>query len=530
MEDEKLVEAPESSNSSSSNKTSKWFSDLKKKYKISLLFDIVNLSLSVVCTILYIYSTYDVATFTNNSSVFWYNIFARIYFICDFTINMFSIKTENKISFYMYVFVEIVTSFPYIVLGLSMGMIADFTSDIYMITSSLVTLRIWRIEYLSKYIQSEVNRKLYTITCSIFSLLVFSTSFINVVENTQTVGQYWLFLTKDCDGPKCGYNDSWHSSFFFIMTTISTLGYYSNIGSVAGRILIIGLIIVSIIQIPAKSSELMTLLASKSIYSRTTYKKLDKVNFILITGNISFGSMLDLLQEYFHPDHGENERHALILMPQRPDPNMKSLLQEYQNKLYYFEGDPLKESDLKRCQFKDASTILILCNKQTDDSNAEDSKTILQAMAIRKYLMQDEDGAKVTKLGGKNGTDTKMLIQLLRPESELHFALSISKKNNCDQILCIDELKLSLLAKSCLCNGIIALVSNLIMTSNLENINEKLLKRNEWLDEYKTGKGFEIYKINLDNLRGYEFLEICEMIYNEKKIILFGLNVTILSF
>jgi hypothetical protein len=238
--------------------------------------------------------------------------------------------------------------------------------------------------------------------------------------------------------------------------------------------------------------------------------------------------MLDLLQEYFHPDHGENERHALILMPQRPDPNMKSMLQEYQNKLYYFEGDPLKESDLKRCQFKNASTIILLCNKQTDDSNAEDSKTILQAMAIRKYLLQDEDGARVSQSkmnGNKTGNDTKMLIQLLRPESELHFALSISKKNNCDQILCIDELKLSLLAKSCLCNGIIALVSNLIMTSNLENISEKLMKRNEWLDEYKTGKGFEIYKINLDNFRGYEFSEICEMIYNEKRIILFGLNV-----
>ena len=125
----------------------------------------------------------------------------------------------------------------------------------------------------------------------------------------------------------------------------------------------------------------------------------------------------------------------------------------------------------------------------------------------------------------KKINETKMLIQLLRPESELHFSLSVSKKSSVDQILCIDELKLSLLAKSCLCNGIIALISNLIMTSNLENINPKLLEQNKWLDEYKRGKSYEIYKVQLDFLRGYRFSEVVEMIFQEKGIIMFGVNV-----
>jgi len=370
-----------------------------------------------------------------------------------------------------------------------------------------------------------VNKKLYTICCSFFCFLITSTILINTIENSQSVGKFNLFLPRDCTTfDNCSSaNESLHSTFFFIMTTVSTIGFYSGVGSVLGRIMIIVIILVSIIQIPSKSSELMNLLSSKSVYSRISYKKLDKVNYILITGNISYYSVYDLLREYFHPDHGENEKHALILMPQRPDANMKSLLSEYQNKLYYFEGDPLKESDLKRCQFKDANTIILLCNKQTDDPNAEDSKIILQAMAIRKYLSQENDDTLSSNKKKKN--ETKMLIQLLRPESELHFSLSISKKNNLDQIFCIDEIKLSLLAKSCLCQGIIALISNLIMTSNLENINQKLLDNNRWLDEYKKGKGYEIYKVQLDFLRGYEFNELCEMVYLEKSIILFGVNV-----
>ena len=142
-------------------------------------------------------------------------------------------------------------------------------------------------------------------------------------------------------------------------------------------------------------------------------------------------------------------------------------------------------------------------------------------MAIQKYLSQDGENGK----NKANENEAKMLIQLLRPESELHFNLSISRKTNIDNIICIDEIKLSLLAKSCLCPGIIALVSNLIMTSNLENINAKLLYSNKWLEEYRKGKGYEIYKINMEFLRGYEFCEIAEIIYLEKSIILFGLDV-----
>ena len=106
-----------------------------------------------------------------------------------------------------------------------------------------------------------------------------------------------------------------------------------------------------------------------------------------------------------------------------------------------------------------------------------------------------------------------------------HFALSISKNNTTDQIVCIDELKLSLLAKSCLCRGIIALISNLIITNNFEEGIEKQLGNSKWIDEYKHGKDYEIYKIPLEYLRGYKFSVCAEKIYNEKKMILFGLNI-----
>ena len=57
-------------------------------------------------------------------------------------------------------------------------------------------------------------------------------------------------------------------------------------------------------------------------------------------------------------------------------------------------------------------------------------------------------------------------MQLLKPESITHYELSFSKEEiKKDQIICIESMKLSLLAKSCLCPGLVALITNLIKSS-----------------------------------------------------------------
>ena len=569
-------------NSNNSN-----FQKIVIEIKSNFIFLLLNILLSLTCIIIYILTTYlPNLILRHENGFFIFNFISRCYFLLDFITDIISGTVDFSLKYFFTFFIEIVSVIPYFFSRPFVGMKEDLINNAHMITSSFIAWRTFNFLNCSRFIKSDVNRELYNIMCSIFCLIITSSIIINVIENTQTIGKYWLFLERDCnDNYNClGTNDSILSSFFFVMTTIAIIGYYSTISSVLGRIIIIVLILLSVIEIPALSSDLMVQLSSKSVYARTAYKMLEGVQFILISGNISNGSIVVLLQEYFHPDHGEDERHALILLPQRPDTNMKSLLQEYPNKLFYFEGDPLKLNDLQRCQFRNASMIMLLCNKQTDDSAAEDSKTIIQAMAIKKYFSQDEENKRKDSFGtftgtinnlyrttrtialdqnpnsakqnednnssnndsendkkNKNGTNTtdnnnnmndkgenngsSLIIQLLRPESEHHFALSISKNNTTDQIVCIDELKLSLLAKSCLCRGIIALISNLIITNNFEEGIEKQLGNSKWIDEYKHGKDYEIYKIPLEYLRGYKFSICAEKIYNEKKMILFGLNI-----
>jgi hypothetical protein len=567
--------------------------------RFTFFVNTLNSLFSIVGFFLYIYTNYRPNEILRHEKlVFIFNFFMRTYFFLLFLMNLKAESLYNPFKNFSYLAVEIISTVPYLFARITVGMKENLISNTHNITSSFIVFRIFKLSEFSRYIKSDVNRELFSIIINLLCIFISAAVILNVIENTKTVGNYYLFLPRECDNNCSGDNNYFHTTVFYVFSTIGIIGYYSNVVSLIGRIIVTILIIIAFIEVPSLASNLMNQLSSKSIYARTSYKKLEGVEFILISGNISGGSIKILLQEYFHPDHGENERHALILMPQRPDTLMKSLLQKYQNKLFYFEGDPLKLNDLQRCQFKSASMIMLLCNKQTDDSSAEDSKTIIQAMAIKKYFEEknendnnnsnnrlsssnsvkpfknsvvigsdkivteeinlagkthtlksntSNDNSNSSNLnnnpGRKTATQTnnlnqlltketsvenqsnQLIIQLLRPESEHHFALSISKNNTTDQIICIEELKLSLLAKSCLCRGIIALLSNLIITNNFEEGIEKQIGNFSWIEEYKHGKDYEIYKIPLDYLRGYKYSTIVEKIYKEKKTILFGLNI-----
>lgn len=532
------------------------------------VLSLINAILSVSCVMLYIYTDYQPNVVLINSNSFFIVNFAcrcffALYLIFEILLGKYDFTFKNLSTLIL----DLLSTLPYLLSRISIGMKENLISQTHLITSSFICFRLFRINTIQKYFHTEVNRELFSIISSLICLIFAFTIIVNVIENTQTVGKYYLFLPRDCNNVYfCGgNNDTLHSTLFFIMTTIGLVGYNSNILSNLGRIIICGIIILGIYEIPSQFSRLISQLSSKKVYARANYKTLKGVKFILICGNVSVGTLSVLLKEYFHPDHGESEKHCLILMPKTPDNSMEELLKMYKNKLYYLEGNPLKFNDLQRCQFKKANMIMLLCNKQASDSTAEDTKTIIMAIAIKNFFSMNKDDQykgilnevnknalidpkKLLKMRtlksmnsiksmkskniilNKNAEEdekisSKLIIQLLKPESVQSFGLLISGKKADEQIVCIDQLKISLLAKGCMCKGIITLISNLIITNNFDESIEEQLGKLAWIEEYKNGKDYEIYKIPLDYLRGYKFNVVVDKIYNEKKAIIFGLNI-----
>ena len=139
-------------NSIQISKFTKCINDYKKKYKLTLFFDVLNLILSISCIITYIYSTYDPNIFAYNQTFFWYNFLARVYFLIDFIWSIITVKGDKKFEFFGYVLQEITTIIPFLFVRLINGLNEIYTNSSYLITNSLVCLRFIRVQYLSKYI------------------------------------------------------------------------------------------------------------------------------------------------------------------------------------------------------------------------------------------------------------------------------------------------------------------------------------------------------------------------------------------
>jgi len=120
--------------------------------------------------------------------------------------------------------------------------------------SNMVSLlRMMEFNRCRKYLDSEVNKQLLSIILSITTLIITASG--TLFFNSQ-------FLDPPNNQVKYDY------CIYFVMTTISTIGYSNPFSSVVSRILIIVLICFALTFVPAQCGELIRLLSSKSFYAR----------------------------------------------------------------------------------------------------------------------------------------------------------------------------------------------------------------------------------------------------------------------
>jgi hypothetical protein len=151
------------------------------------------------------------------------------------------------------------------------------------------------------------------------------------------------------------------------------------------------------------------------------------------------------------------------------------------------EGNPLEFNSMIRASIDSAKCSIILADKNVDDPFKEDQKIIMRYFALKNFLKRYSD------------INYRVCVQLLKPESKQHF-FSIHSPSSVDQFICIDELKLLLLAKNSVCPGIITIISTII-TSEKPALTAKdyldLPDHSRWLKEYFGGMQNEIYRIPL---------------------------------
>ena len=118
------------------------------------------------------------------------------------------------------------------------------------------------------------------------------------------------------------------------------------------------------------------------------------------------------------------------------------------------QGSPLRSIDLERCRAHEADCAIIMTNMYSGNVKVDDYRNILSAFAVKKYALHEQH---------EHRHQQRICLQIAKPEHKKLFYHGLAAGMPVDdQVLCVEELKLKLLAKSSVCPGIITIIWSLI--------------------------------------------------------------------
>ena len=488
------------------------------QHKILEALDILNCIFSAVIAIFYIISTYtnpENTTMDKRANKFM-NIIETIlilYFIIHYLLRLFC--SQNRIV----TFFEILNLVDLIIIICLILCKQDSIEKSY-VFYYLKIARILRILILFKFesiLQKRTNEQvgfLFGLVLTVVSIIFISNAVLLEFENK------YIRDSSSYEGEDDLYK--FHDIFYFEIVTLSTVG----LGDItpqtdAGRLTIILTIIITIAFIPALPSKISNVFSLTSKYSRIKYNNYSKTpKHLVLIGNCGPESFEACLEELYHEDHA-NLDFDTVIMQKKPDERMLKNFNKktYFNKMHYLVGDVLSHKDLRRAKTDNCICSIILANKVTPNHKKEDFFNIMKAFSIVKY-------SNIIK----SKIPSRVLLQLILPETkEIYYNSLLQQKENERniQIICLEEIKLQLLGKSCQCQGINTIIAMLITSKKPDVQMKDMYKFDAWMNEYLLGLENEIYciKIKCELLFNLNFNDLVKIIYELTKFILIGTDV-----
>ena len=486
-------------------------------------------------------------------------ISCTFYVICTYKINFFKYMNYLDIlvliCFLLYYLIEITLSHHRILHILSFNSLLQFitmipaflafitddylNSFIYMFVNGCRVFRFYRITNSFNYFgianENNVKKQILMIVNTILNLIFIISGLMQIVERAE-IDKLMKIQTDELSILQLKLRKHFHHYIYYTIVSISTVGF-GDISpyTILGKFIFIILVFMILIVIQHQINDLIVLVSSQSDYARNSYSAKTDIPHILLVGNISTESLKSFCQEFFHPDHGSQYRHAVILSPRVPPRDLEIFLNEpeIENFVFYLEGDPLNEKDLLRADVHKAKACVIFNDKNSKDPYSGDHQSLFLGIFIKKFVYnhnreQKKNDITLTELMNYSNTSFHICLQLNKPDSISHFYNSFQpvykKIMKPDQLIVIESLKMNLLSKSCITPGIMALVTNLVMTAgDVDETNEE-----DWMKEYSDGRGHEIYRIQLkEYYYQFTFMEVVENIYNQGQVIAFALEIEI---
>ncbi|XP_063691800.1 calcium-activated potassium channel slowpoke-like isoform X11 [Bolinopsis microptera] len=318
-------------------------------------------------------------------------------------------------------------------------------------------------------------------------------------------GLYFLVARMSDSGNKIHFFEC----MYFLLVTITTIGY----GDIHPMTLSCQIIVIFIIAIGvavfASFGPAVIEMFKKSPPYVLDYDD-SKSSHVVVCGYINTSTVSNFMRDFLHPENEDHETTAVFLNTIPPPEDLQNLMHRNFYRCQYYQGSPLRAGDLARVKLSTAKACLVIANKHSAEPDAEDAANILRVISIKNYK-----------------SDVRVIIQILNYHNEEHL-FNVPDWNHQlygDEVICINELKLGLLGKSCLCPGFSTMIANLIMMSSFHPSNYSKDVRSNWEYEYGYGASNELYTGSLSSdFLDMTFPEVAEICLIKLHILLIGVE------
>jgi hypothetical protein len=293
---------------------------------------------------------------------------------------------------------------------------------------------------------------------------------------------------------------------YYVIITVTTVGYGDiSPATNLGRAVIVAILLPLFNILPREISVLSELMNKRSKYSAPF--RGGSTPHVVVCGDINYATALAFLQEFFHPDHGDQQMRVVFLSTQEPSSSIEGLLGApvFADKTQYVLGTPLSTQDLARVDITKAIAVFVLTSPFKPDVAFRDATAVLIVKSIRTVSPW-----------------VQVFCSVVNSEARRH------EWAHWNYLICLQELRMGILAKSAVCPGFSTLISNLIMTST-EFESSKLPRRDRaWTEEYVNGYGQEVYCVEFSpSFVGSLFSVAANRCYNLFGVCLIGVETSI---
>ncbi|KAJ3196487.1 hypothetical protein HK101_008783 [Irineochytrium annulatum] len=474
----------------------RWFAT-SQFARVWMIFQVLSTAVAIVN---YVMLTYSIQR-DDRSHIKVIDLLLATIFLSDYAISMYI--AEDRLAFYfnfssLVDLVSIVPPFVYVFVS-ETSQYVWFLGLLRILRAS----RILRTYRLLSFSETEEKRELTIVALTFCNFIFLSASVINALE------------TINADKKSDPTLTTWHDSLYYIMVTFSTIGFGDlTPSSIPSRIVVMILIIVVIVWVPLQSSRISEIYNASSTFQRAKYSASTTHPHVILSGSLTYSIIIDFCREFLAAD--EANTHIIILAPPEPNIETRQLLRHpfYRSKLRYLAGTPLSITDLRRASAHHA-TAMFLINAGSASTGAD-----------------DVDGAEDDELRSTRGADAEILMQSLVAKTTFPGlpilaqvrdvrSEELSPRCGCDRVLCLDGIKMAILARDCIVPGFLALVLNLVST--YRDLDDGTVEDSGWLREYKRGALNQIFSFRCPpGLVRMRWVEAVESVFRAFHVTLFA--------